>query len=671
MRKTVLILLMFLVMAGVGRAATYYVSQDGDGTDANSWVGAKTTIDEAIRIDLAGSTIDVNAGTYSENSTATADALNIPTGTWIIQSHSGVASDVNITGTSTSQAIRVYGGSGTATLRNITVSSTTATGANSGTINIGNAQSLVLDGCIVKNAAAAGAGIKVRQAFSRALTITDSTISSDGSQGIDIVTGATNIVSALTITGSTVTSVTQDAIVNGGTITAITIDDSTITAMAVKYCIANDSVESTMGTFYISDTAFVSGGHGFVGIIGVVVGGVLDNCTFNCLTYWGVRIDDAVTCGKIDVENCTFTDCICDIAAFSTAPIVRNSTFNMTTNGLKPIRIGLNEAPNANPVGMALISGNTVAFTGAATGHGILNGVGSPYALICNNKISGCDFGIVTKSDAAMIRNNEIYQNATYGIDGIFIQGSNGSVAEYNTVYAEKGIGIVVEELGISQGAYVTSSKTKLRNNIIVTTSTSPCIWLCAETAAQTTTYADWNLLYSTIDGNVLAIESVIVPSATIGTATWTDANNAVYSVAAFTAYTWASGDTFQTIAGTGVTDSYRVVVTGKTNADAIALNSNIKVGDVADIEGNVMRNAYYTAAQIQASLTGTPVYSGVYAALCDQHSLFLDPLLYSPSTGNFKLKSTSPCLNTGEPTPDDGFTSIGAWQRKSMLGVN
>jgi len=45
------------------------------------------------------------------------------------------------------------------------------------------------------------------------------------------------------------------------------------------------------------------------------------------------------------------------------------------------------------------------------------------------------------------------------------------------------------------------------------------------------------------------------------------------------------------------------------------------------------------------------------------------DPQFMDAANGDFRLKPTSPCLNTGKPTPGSGYTSIGAWQRKSLLG--
>jgi hypothetical protein len=45
------------------------------------------------------------------------------------------------------------------------------------------------------------------------------------------------------------------------------------------------------------------------------------------------------------------------------------------------------------------------------------------------------------------------------------------------------------------------------------------------------------------------------------------------------------------------------------------------------------------------------------------------DPQFMNAPNGDFRLKPTSPCLNTGKPTLGGGYTNIGAWQRKSLLG--
>jgi hypothetical protein len=44
------------------------------------------------------------------------------------------------------------------------------------------------------------------------------------------------------------------------------------------------------------------------------------------------------------------------------------------------------------------------------------------------------------------------------------------------------------------------------------------------------------------------------------------------------------------------------------------------------------------------------------------------DPQFMDAANGDFRLKPTSPCLNTGKPTLGGGYTSMGVWQRKSLL---
>jgi hypothetical protein len=44
------------------------------------------------------------------------------------------------------------------------------------------------------------------------------------------------------------------------------------------------------------------------------------------------------------------------------------------------------------------------------------------------------------------------------------------------------------------------------------------------------------------------------------------------------------------------------------------------------------------------------------------------DPQFMNAANGDFRLKPTSPCLNTGKQTLNSGYTDIGTWQRKSLL---
>ncbi len=52
-------------------------------------------------------------------------------------------------------------------------------------------------------------------------------------------------------------------------------------------------------------------------------------------------------------------------------------------------------------------------------------------------------------------------------------------------------------------------------------------------------------------------------------------------------------------------------------------------------------------------------------------NSINVDPLFVNPVDGNFRLKSTSACLNTGQPTVNEGVTSFGTWQARQYPNLN
>lgn len=53
------------------------------------------------------------------------------------------------------------------------------------------------------------------------------------------------------------------------------------------------------------------------------------------------------------------------------------------------------------------------------------------------------------------------------------------------------------------------------------------------------------------------------------------------------------------------------------------------------------------------------------------QEDVFVDNISIKPVMPDLRLKPESPCINTGSPTIQSGYTSRGAWQRKSFLGIN
>lgn len=52
-------------------------------------------------------------------------------------------------------------------------------------------------------------------------------------------------------------------------------------------------------------------------------------------------------------------------------------------------------------------------------------------------------------------------------------------------------------------------------------------------------------------------------------------------------------------------------------------------------------------------------------------NSIIADPQFMDAANKDFRLKPTSPCINTGKRTSAGGYSSMGAWRRKSFLGVD
>jgi len=50
---------------------------------------------------------------------------------------------------------------------------------------------------------------------------------------------------------------------------------------------------------------------------------------------------------------------------------------------------------------------------------------------------------------------------------------------------------------------------------------------------------------------------------------------------------------------------------------------------------------------------------------LFDENNILANPLMVNPANGDYRLLPGSPCLNKGTRTIGDGYTTIGAWQKK------
>lgn len=111
-----------------------------------------------------------------------------------------------------------------------------------------------------------------------------------------------------------------------------------------------------------------------------------------------------------------------------------------------------------------------------------------------------------------------------------------------------------------------------------------------------------------------------------------------------------------QTVAGISMelTDS---VLTEYNN---IYVPATVSAYGVYSQSGSIVYSDYSCAYCIAAS---SPLNSGHAWPVKGSHSIEQDPLFTDPDNGDFSLQSSSPCLETGKPTVEDGKTSMGEWQ--------
>jgi len=86
-------------------------------------------------------------------------------------------------------------------------------------------------------------------------------------------------------------------------------------------------------------------------------------------------------------------------------------------------------------------------------------------------------------------------------------------------------------------------------------------------------------------------------------------------------------------------------------------------------IDGNQGRIAYSDYSCLWA-LDGAPEATNRWGGTSTPptNAVEQDPQFVNAASDDFRLKPSSPCLNTGKPTVNNGLASIGAWQRKSLL---
>ena len=109
------------------------------------------------------------------------------------------------------------------------------------------------------------------------------------------------------------------------------------------------------------------------------------------------------------------------------------------------------------------------------------------------------------------------------------------------------------------------------------------------------------------------------------------------------------------------------------TRANPIAINciakDNGQWGFIANVSGNLMApHVNYCCAHGNGS-----GQFNLQTSLPEQNCTEEDPQFVDAANGDFRLKPSSPLLNTGQRTlgssdGDGGYTTIGMWQRISYL---
>jgi len=130
----------------------------------------------------------------------------------------------------------------------------------------------------------------------------------------------------------------------------------------------------------------------------------------------------------------------------------------------------------------------------------------------------------------------------------------------------------------------------------------------------------------------------------------------------------------FTATVSVGIHSSYPIFVIGNvmykksgTTTDAILLTSSA-FGSV--VYNNIIANCTDSIDDSAGAAFGgwNCLYNNGSDWTLREGDIQSDPQFMDAANGDFRLKPTSPCLNAGKPTPGSGYTSIGAWQRKSFL---
>jgi len=184
--------------------------------------------------------------------------------------------------------------------------------------------------------------------------------------------------------------------------------------------------------------------------------------------------------------------------------------------------------------------------------------------------------------------------------------------------------------------------------NLATGSSSIDCVWQTPSSTASGTVGIQ-NGVVGTFIGNIIIGGVYGIRAAGIALVK----NNVFYNQS--TAGVWVGN-------AAGIVTAYNNIMVIQADGHGILVGAN---------GGTIAYNDYNCIVDVNGDPLDDPVkndYSGGMEPIIGSHSIKVDPKFINAAGSDFRLRPGSPCLNTGRPAPDDGFVSIGAWQRKSLL---
>jgi len=391
MRKFI-ILALLMVFCGACLGADIFVATSANGgddandgsslTDQGGGVGPKLTIQAAYGIAINNDIIKIGDGVYNESTNATKYLLASATKDITFQSNSGVRTDVTYNAVAgQSYLVRLNNNTSTLTFKNMTFN--------------GNAS---LD-AVINNIKGGGVGGD--------FVIENCVINGNGSDCIRSSADAASTTGNITVSGSLLTTNSEDAVIYCRDMGNLMLTDSTLDLAYTGVLVLGD-----VGDIEITGNDFAGTSHKYMLLAENTVITSLGNVTFN---------DNVINAGAGIV-----------VRQYAPHVIVKNNTItvNHATQAGYGIGLGEDDYFNDHPFEKVVCTGNTVEYTGADNSHSILIGSGCDGALVDSNKCTGGDYQMVVKAEDVTVIRNTLAGNRP-----LYLKGSANATAVNNTLY--------------------------------------------------------------------------------------------------------------------------------------------------------------------------------------------------------------------------------------------